>query len=200
LESINSNVNSGMDILSTSPDSYNRPGTAMSLDPSNSSYNSTSTTLLGGADSTGARSRAISNVSYGSDPASNPQPHRSGIIDSNTSRPFTPSSAHPSLLGVGFGSIGNREVEASQREANADESKLVTETVGRMLQCMSVLSSVGLVAGAGSTGDEEAQAKMEELCKALKLNWLGRGRTGRNRRGFVGTKIKREQQGATSML
>ncbi len=176
----------------------------MSLDPANSSYNSQSTTLLGGADSTGARSRAISNVSYGSDPPSNLQFHRSNTIDSSTmppppTRPFTPSSAHPSLLGIG---LSTRDAIASQREVNADESKLVTETVGRMLQCMSVLASVGLVAGAGNTGDEEAQAKMEELCKALKLNWLGRGRTGRNRRGFVGTKIKREQQLGTpaSML
>lgn len=61
-------------------------------------------------------------------------------------------------------------------------SSQVTETVGRMLQCISVLASV-------QSGDE-AQAKMEELGKELKLNWLGRGRTGRNRRGFVGTRIR----------
>ncbi|KAH8899483.1 HbrB-like protein, partial [Thozetella sp. PMI_491] len=56
-----------------------RPGTAMSLDPSVASYNSTGTTLLGEAGS-GNRSRAISNVSFGSE----------GAI----SRPFTPSSLH----------------------------------------------------------------------------------------------------------
>jgi HbrB-like len=61
-------------------------------------------------------------------------------------------------------------------------SSQVTETVGRMLQCLSVLCSV-------QTGDE-AQTKMEELNKQLKLNWLGRGRTGRNRKGFVGTRIR----------
>ena len=47
---------------------------------------------------------------------------------------------------------------------------------------MSVLASV-------QSGDD-AQAKMEDLAKALKLNWLGRGRTGRNRRGFVGARIR----------
>ena len=61
-------------------------------------------------------------------------------------------------------------------------SAQVTETVGRMLQCLSVLCSV-------QTGDE-AQTKMEELNKQLKLNWLGRGRTGRNRKGFVGTRVR----------
>ncbi|KAF7511946.1 hypothetical protein GJ744_003179 [Endocarpon pusillum] len=61
-------------------------------------------------------------------------------------------------------------------------SSHVTETVGRMLQCLSVLASV--------QSNDEAQAKMEELSKELKLNWLGRGRTGRNRRGFVGTRVR----------
>lgn len=62
------------------------------------------------------------------------------------------------------------------------DSSQVTETVGRMLQCVSVLASV-------QSGDD-AQAKMEDLAKLLKLNWLGRGRTGRNRRGFVGGRVK----------
>ncbi|KAK5939960.1 hypothetical protein PMZ80_007378 [Knufia obscura] len=61
-------------------------------------------------------------------------------------------------------------------------SAQITETVARMLQCLSVLSSV-------QSGDE-AQSKMEELTKELKLNWLGRGRTGRNRKGFVGTRVR----------
>ncbi len=52
-----------------------------------------------------------------------------------------------------------------------------------MLQCVSVLASV-------QSGDG-AQRKVEELAKELKLNWLGRGRTGRNRRGFVGTRVAR---------
>ena len=32
---------------------------------------------------------------------------------------------------------------------------------------------------------------VEELNKLLKLNWLGRGRTGRNRRGLVGGRVRR---------
>lgn len=61
-------------------------------------------------------------------------------------------------------------------------SAQVTETVGRMLQCISVLASI--------QSNDQAQAKMEDLGKELKLNWLGRGRTGRNRRGFVGTRVR----------
>jgi len=56
------------------------------------------------------------------------------------------------------------------------------EVVGRMLQCVSVLAAAG-------TGDK-AQAMVEELGTRLKWNWLSRGRTGRNRMGFVGTKMK----------
>ena len=70
---------------------------------------------------------------------------------------------------------------ARRRIAPPPDSEQVTETVGRMLQCISVLGSV-------QSGDN-AQIKMEALAKELKLNWLGRGRTGRNRRGFVGTRV-----------
>lgn len=59
----------------------------------------------------------------------------------------------------------------------------VTHNAGRMLQCISVLSGV-------LTGDE-AQDRIDELAKTLKHNWLSRGRTGRNRRGFVGTRSVR---------
>ncbi len=73
------------------------------------------------------------------------------------------------------------------RRQGPPDSSQVTETVGRMLQCVSVLASV-------QSGDE-SQGKMEDLAKALKLNWLGRGRTGRNRRGFVGTRAPRRGMG-----
>lgn len=154
-------------VLSTSPSesltSMVRPGTAMSIDPSVASFNSTSTTLLGEG-SAGGRSRAISNVSFGS--------HASdGAL-----RPFTPSGG-----GMPLGSV---------REQNVEDSKHVTEMVGRMLQCMSVLSGLGGVAT--SDGDDEGNDKVVELCKMLKLNWLGRGRTGRNRRGIVGGRVRRE--------
>jgi hypothetical protein len=68
------------------------------------------------------------------------------------------------------------------RANSADSSHVITETVGRMLQCVSVLASVQT--------DDAAQEKIEILGKTLKHNWLGRGRTGRDRRGFVGAKIR----------
>ena len=84
---------------------------------------------------------------------------------SNLSAPDLPPFASPS----------------TRRQVPPDSSQ-VTETVARMLQCVSVLASV-------QSGDD-AQVKMEDLAKALKLNWLGRGRTGRNRRGFIGSRIR----------
>ena len=87
---------------------------------------------------------------------------------SNSSAPELPVFAPPMLT-------------ARRRMAPPPDSEQVTETVGRMLQCISVLGSV-------QSGDD-AQIKMEALAKELKLNWLGRGRTGRNRRGFVGTRV-----------
>ncbi|KAK4204821.1 HbrB-like-domain-containing protein [Triangularia verruculosa] len=124
------------------------------LDPTTASYNSTTTTLFGEG-SAGNRSRAISNVSYGSDGA---------------------------IPGTGL------------RDQNVEDSKQVTELGGRMLQCMSVLASIGEGAGEGRE-EEEGNKKVEELGKLLKLNWLGRGRTGRNRRGMVGGRVKRGGSG-----
>jgi hypothetical protein len=183
--------------LSTSPSADStassfglaRPGTAMSLDPSQASYNSTGTTLLGdsasaaGGTGSGGRSRAISNVSYGSD------------VTNGGLRPFTPSSLQ--VLGASGGSAGGSSSGAggggSLREQNVEDSKQVTEMVGRMLQCMSVLASVGDAAAGigGPAAGDEGNRKVEELNKLLKLNWLGRGRTGRNRRGMVGGRVRR---------
>lgn len=167
--------------LSTSPnDSFPRPGTAMSLDPSiASSYNSSSTTLLGDGGSNPSRSRAISNVSYAS-AGSDPQSAGGGGGSGSLLRPFTPQMT--------------RTAAATDREQNVEDSKQVTEMVGRMLQCMSVLASVTVTATASSNGDE-GNKMVVELGRLLKLNWLGRGRTGRNRRGMVGGRVKREESG-----
>ncbi|GAM86280.1 hypothetical protein ANO11243_042920 [Dothideomycetidae sp. 11243] len=62
-------------------------------------------------------------------------------------------------------------------------SARVTETVARMLQCVSILAGV-------QTGpDDNGQQVIEQLTGALKHNWLGRGRTGRQRKGFVGMRV-----------
>ncbi|KAI9664316.1 MAG: hypothetical protein M1831_002249 [Alyxoria varia] len=52
-------------------------------------------------------------------------------------------------------------------------------------------TTVGPSSASTAADDAEtaARRKMERLGKELKLNWLGRGRTGRNRRGLVGTKM-----------
>ncbi|KAK0639238.1 HbrB-like-domain-containing protein [Cercophora newfieldiana] len=182
--------------VNSAPGGYPRPNTAMSLDPSVSSFHSAGSTLLGDGPGSGNRSRAISNVSYGSD---------------NT-RPYTPNSLYalgasvPSFTGNNppGGANPTATSSGSLREQNVEGSKQVTEMVGRMLQCMSVLASVGHVPGAPPSGisaggsnaaaaaaGDEGNQKIEELNKLLKLNWLGRGRTGRNRRGIVGGRVKR---------
>ncbi|KAI9820731.1 MAG: hypothetical protein M1827_005101 [Pycnora praestabilis] len=148
------NINAGINRRSDTPESVSggRPGTAASLDPGFASFTSQGSTLLND-----------SAASLGA---------RSRAA-SNTSSNFVPSSPphipfpayHPPL----------------PSQATPDSS-YITETVGRMLQCVSVLASV-------QSGDD-AQLKMEGLSKELKHNWLGRGRTGRNRRGFVGTRTR----------
>lgn len=178
-------LNDSVASLSTSPNTFSeRPGTAMSLDPSVASYNSTSTTVFGN-DSNPSRSRAISNVSFGSgvsDPAS--------TGTSSLLRPFTPQQQ---MRDGGSG----REVLGSVREQNVEDSKQVTEMVGRMLQCMSVLASVDTSTGASATTTDEASKMVAELGRLLKLNWLGRGRTGRNRRGMVGGRVKRQDNSSS---
>ncbi|KAK0613876.1 HbrB-like-domain-containing protein [Immersiella caudata] len=179
--------------VNSAPAGYPRPSTAMSLDPSVSSFHSAGSTLLGDGPGSGNRSRAISNVSYGSD----------------HTRPYTPNSLYalgasvPSFSGSNPPGASNPTTTSSGslREQNVEGSKQVTEMVGRMLQCMSVLASVGHVPGAPpsaasaggpvTSGGDEGNHMVEELNKLLKLNWLGRGRTGRNRRGIVGGRVKR---------
>lgn len=173
LENINASVSSGTS--SSGSGSGGRPSTAASLDPGFASYNSQSSTLLNAgtlgasysSDGPGfSRSRATSNTS-------NPEQ----LLFQN--QPFSPPKQHKAF-----------------QQGPSDSSHLITETVGRMLQCISVLTSI-------QSGDE-AQEQIEVLSKALKHNWLGRGRTGRDRRGFVGTRVRpappvRQESDADSM-
>jgi HbrB-like len=169
LESINGNT---ADMLARSPDSFSggRPGTAMSLDPGFNSYDSAGSNLLNDTTtpfSISSRSRATSNTSAWSG-SENPAP----VLPPGGFSAYAPNSgaSHANLLPV-------------QPSFAVPDSAMITEIVGRVLQCLSVLSSV-------QTGDE-AQKKMEGLRRTLRYNWLGRGRTGRNRRGFVGARMPR---------
>ncbi|KAK7949392.1 uncharacterized protein PG986_010278 [Apiospora aurea] len=108
-----------------------RPGTAMSLDPSVASYNSNSSTLLNNnnyeSSSNPSRSRAISNVSFGSGSEGT----------SSLLRPFTPA-----ISGRDRNNSGSN-ASLRERDQNVElGGKQVTDMVGRMLQCLSVLASV----------------------------------------------------------
>lgn len=147
-----------------------RPGTAGSLSPRLSSFNSQGSTLLDAASSSSGgyanRSRTTSNTSAGSFGTNLPHLHS------------------PPLGGGGGGGGPGSFHATSQPQAPAppllaDPAK-VTETVARMLQCLSVLAAC-------RTGDAP-QANIDRLTSALKYNYLARGRTGRDRRGWVGMK------------
>jgi HbrB-like len=154
-------INASLGTLNATPNSNSsggRPGTATSLDTGYSSFNSQSSTLL-------------NTVGNSSDSASASRSRAT----SNTSNP-------DQLIFQSFSSPPQRPTYANRSTQPTDCSHVITETVGRMLQCVSVLASV-------HTSDEP-QERIEVLNKALKHNWLGRGRTGRDRRGFVGTRIR----------
>lgn len=140
-----------------------RPGTAGSLSPRLSSFNSQGSTLLDAASSSSGgyanRSRTTSNTSAGSFGTNLPHVHS------------------PPLGGPGsFNATSQPQAPAPLL---ADPAK-VTETVARMLQCLYVLAAC-------RTGDV-AQGNVDRLTSALKYNYLARGRTGRDRRGWVGMK------------
>ena len=126
-------------------------------------------------------------------PLPSPQP-RPGTANSGVDVSTSYNSQSSTLLGDGARSRATSNTSAPELPSFSPplrrqiptpyaQGAEVTETVGRMLQCMSVLASL-------RSGDE-AQSKIEEITKALKLNWLGRGRTGRNRKGFVAARMPR---------
>lgn len=159
-----------------------RPGTAASLDAGLGSYNSQSSTLL----STGVPD------SYSSDSMSALASQRPSSSHSR-SRATSNTSSNPDqmIFSVSSPPTATQRPTIIHRANPADSSHVITETVGRMLQCVSVLASVQT--------DDSSQEKIEVLSKALKHNWLGRGRTGRDRRGFVGAKIRPVMVGASSL-
>jgi hypothetical protein len=186
LDSINASVPADLPPPPPIGSAGTRPGTSSSTDAALSSltspgsFPSSSSTLLDSMSTAGSgaspfsllssanRSRATSNTSAGSFPGG---PGAVGGPMHSQSSPF------PTLAGL-------------HAQAILDTGARVTEMVGRVLQCMSVLSSV-------QSGDD-AQRSMEELTKTLKWNWLGRGRTGRQRRGFVGTKLRSGTGGSST--
>ncbi|KAJ5193851.1 hypothetical protein N7472_006317 [Penicillium cf. griseofulvum] len=170
-------INAGFPTLSVTTKSTGtgaRPGTAASLDAGLGSFNSQSSTLL----STIADSYSSDGISA---LANHPRPTSSDSRSRATSN--TSSNADPLFFqSIASPPTSNNRPTIIHRGTFADSSHVITETVGRMLQCISVLASVQT--------DDDAQERMDVLSKALKHNWLGRGRTGRDRRGFVGAKIR----------
>ncbi|KAL0258866.1 hypothetical protein SLS55_006370 [Diplodia seriata] len=167
----------------TSPATYPaRPGTSTSLGDTGwpashsiaHSHNSASNILESTASSfsnpftsSNSRSRATSNTSAGSFHSLPTNVHLAGHgrSHSNPQNFYNHQLAPP---------------PSSPVPPQPMDTAKVMETVARMLQCVSILISI-------RSGDD-AQAKMERLAAELKYNWFGRGRTGRNRRGFVGRK------------
>ncbi|KAI5296327.1 hypothetical protein KEM52_004009 [Ascosphaera acerosa] len=149
-------------------------------------------------------------VKYGGAQSANPRPDRHRVAGDTPLAPrartasmisFTrdaPSLLKPDIGGYGVardpalianGPNANATSTSTSLRANAAAAQagyaaetiaMITATAARMLQCMSVLASVHT--------DDQAQGRIEELGRALKHNWLGRARTGRDRRGFVGAK------------
>lgn len=159
------------------PTNPSRPSTAPSVDPSTGSFSSSAGMDSNLSSLSGARSRATSNTSagsFGSIPGIlSPHPQHAQHSHSNSlpHHSLPPTSNVPSTV--------------AGLPVPMDSAK-VTEIVGRMLQCVSVLAGV-------QTADK-SQESMERLAREMKLNWLGRGRTGRQRRGFVGTRPPRAGQ------
>jgi hypothetical protein len=186
------NLNAGLESPSPIPnDTMPRPGTAGSTsgaginDTAMGSLNSTSQSSAGYLESTtsitsstfanSTRSRATSNTSAGSfssNPSQHPHP-----LSSHTHNPLHPTISHLHPPPTSHSNLP----PSSLRQTPMDSTK-VTETVGRMLQCVSVLVSL--------QSSDDAQEKIGRLNKELKYNWLGRGRTGRQRQGFVGPRSR----------
>ncbi|KAJ6021563.1 hypothetical protein N7540_007067 [Penicillium herquei] len=173
-------INTGfpmLSVISKSTGAGGRPGTAASLDAGLGSYNSQSSTLL----STVADSYSSDSMSALAMANAN---HRPGSSNSR-SRATSNTSSNPDPMifsSISSPPTSNQRPTIIHRNGSTDSSHVITETVGRMLQCVSVLASVQT--------DDGSQERIEVLSKALKHNWLGRGRTGRDRRGFVGAKIR----------
>lgn len=196
-----------------------RPGTSASVDiPSNVySTSQTSSTLLSSttaSGSLGARSRATSNTSAGSFQSLGAQrPHPSQLhpqISQSTSMDpakVTQIAARmlqcisvlaglqapgamlvpvaPPTLGIKT-DFKSREQRISEEYEDGDGHS--TDTTLKHND----FSKVKEEERKKKDHDPEtiARRKIEALAKELKLNWLGRGRTGRNRRGFVGSKAR----------
>ncbi|KAJ6161052.1 hypothetical protein N7470_004448 [Penicillium chermesinum] len=161
-----------LSVTSKSTGNSGRPGTAASLDAGLGSYNSQSSTLLSTvADSYSSESTSgLANRPTSSQSRSRAESNTSSNPDQMM---FSSLSSPP---------VASQRPTVIHRPGLADSSHVITETVGRMLQCVSVLASVQT--------EDASQEKIELLSKALKHNWFGRGRTGRDRRGFVGAKVR----------
>ncbi|KHJ34261.1 putative HbrB [Erysiphe necator] len=104
----------------------------------------------------------------------------------NRGRTFSSVSNHApneSPVTSGFGSfhLHDRSNEGSER--------LMARIIGRLLQCVGVLNSVHNGADNEAEG-ESIKEKMDELVRGLKLDLIERERIGRDKKNFVGARVR----------
>lgn len=168
------------------------PARGATFDPGSSTFDSQGSTLLDDA-SQGNRSRTISNVSsvgFYSNPESEEiltaNQHVRHTRNYSAGNAAAAAAAAAGLISPGatlrFVNAARARTHSDASVTNEADGRVVAEMVSRVLQCLSVIAGV-------QTGDE-AQKRIEELREMVRSNWLGRGRTGRNRKGFVGPRRK----------
>ncbi|KAL0470948.1 HbrB-like domain-containing protein [Neurospora intermedia] len=196
--------------------SHSSTGNLTSYNTYSSSQDSVATTTMTNA--TVPASPSGSSVAGGlpplvqtmSSPSQFSSPSSPATPTANSPGPLPPrpsiSSLSASLATSGIsGGAGNNSLPNTPTAANATTPTTPTAPTNTTASAAAAAAAAGAGGpGGGGTGGygyvppDESSRMIEELNKLLKLNWLGRGRTGRNRRGIVGGRVKRARAGSGS--